>query len=88
MADQQGFSFFDRSGPSDGPPPPAAPDFPAARRGGYDRAAVDDFLREREVTMRRAIEDVAAANAQIEALEARIAMLNRRLAEAETPRPA
>ncbi|MBA2457255.1 MAG: hypothetical protein H0V48_12085 [Nocardioidaceae bacterium] len=70
MTDQQGLSIFDPGQPAE--PVTAYAGFPIVRRGGYDKTAVDDYVRSSEATTQQLREQVAAAAAQLETLSARV----------------
>jgi cell division septum initiation protein DivIVA len=83
MTDQQGLSIFDSGKAADsGGPTPA---FPVVRRGGYDKNAVDAFVRDSDAAVRQLRNDTTAAARQAEQLRAQVEQLTAKVNEAENP---
>ncbi|MGH3355622.1 MAG: hypothetical protein ACRDOJ_06960, partial [Nocardioidaceae bacterium] len=79
MSDYRGLSIFDEtdeSGPAH---------FPTARRGGYDRAAVDRFVAANESGRQEAATALKSTRQRVHDLEAEVASLREQLAEASEP---
>ena len=81
MTDEQGLSIF---GSSTSPDSSGAA-FPVARRGGYDRQAVDDFVRANESGRREATAALERAEQRQQQLQAEVDQLHHTMAEAEAP---
>ena len=80
MSEYRGLSIFDENnGDSE------STYFPAARRGGYDKAAVDRFVTANEQGRQEAAAALKAERQRVNDLEADVARLREQLAEASEP---